>query len=195
MSRRGPPPLPSAVKRARGTYRPHRARGEPVAVPGRPKPPDFLGDDARREWNRIVPLLEQRGLLELVDRAILTGYCQAWGEIAEASRTLAEQGTTTIGPKGQLVAHPELRRLEVARQALRQYAQEFGLSPAARSRVTTSPAGAVDSPAAAARRRRFAALGAQSPDAISPARQQARERFFGPPPEREALRREFGVGE
>ncbi|MCE9636450.1 MAG: phage terminase small subunit P27 family [Planctomycetes bacterium] len=160
------------MKQNRGTFRPHRSKGEPPAMPGTPQPPDWLGEDARREWRRIVPLLAARGLLELTDRAALTGYCSAWGDLAQATRTLAEEGTTTIGPKGQLQSHPELRRLETARQALRQFAQEFGLSPSSRSRVHAGPAA---DPVGDARRKRFAAVQAMSPEQ----RTAAKNRFFG----------------
>lgn len=144
------------MKQARGTFRPCRSKGEPPPLPGTPAAPEWMGEDAKREWRRIVPLLRQRGLLEVIDRAALTGYCTSWGDLAEATRILAEQGTTVLGPKGQLQMHPELRRLEKARQALRQFAQEFGLSPSARTRVRAAPP---RDPAAEARRRRFFPLG------------------------------------
>ncbi|MCG3134752.1 MAG: hypothetical protein HMLKMBBP_02113 [Planctomycetes bacterium] len=154
MGRRGPPPLPSATKLARGTFRPHRSRGEPVPAPGVPTPPPWLPPLAREEWDRIIPLLRARGLVEEIDSAALVGYCTAWSDMADAMRVLREEGTTVADARGGLSAHPELRRMEAAREALRKFAQEFGLSPSARSRVSSTPP-RVRSPEAEARRRRY----------------------------------------
>ena len=158
MSKPGPRPLPNSVKAARGTLRKHRMTpGSPVPKPGTPSAPDFLTADARREWKRLVPLLRARGLLELVDRAALACYCSAWGDIVDASRVIAEQGSTCSSPRGQLVSHPDLRRLEKARQTLRQFASEFGLSPSARTRVQATITREYDA-AAVARRKKFALM-------------------------------------
>ena len=158
MAKPGPRPLPTSVKRARGTLQRCRTNpNESAPKPGTPAAPEWLGPDAKREWKRLVPLLAARGLLELLDRAALTGYVSAWGDLAEATRVIAEQGTTCIGARGQLLPHPELRRLEKARQTLRMFAAEFGLSPSARSRVVAN-APARSDPADEARRLKFARL-------------------------------------
>lgn len=135
MGRRGPPPLPTVVKKLRGTYRRHRAAGEPAPVPGMPEPPAWLPKAARAEWDRIAPMLASRGLLEQIDTAALVGYCTAWSDLEESMRILAEEGTTCVDARGGLSSHPELRRMESARESLRKFAQEFGLSPSARTRV------------------------------------------------------------
>jgi P27 family predicted phage terminase small subunit len=136
---RGPHPTPSAVKRLRGTYRRDRARGEPAALPGTPQAPNWLNADARAEWRRIAPLLRSRGLLEVLDRPTLVGYCTCWADLIDAERRLAEEGSTVIGARGQLYLNPQLRRAQKAREQLIRYGMEFGLSPSARTRVQASP--------------------------------------------------------
>jgi P27 family predicted phage terminase small subunit len=149
--RRGPPPLPTAVKVQRGTFRPHRARGEPVATPGMPSAPDWLSADAKKEWNRLLPRLAERGLVEVVDRSTLVAYVTAWAELVDAERRLAEEGSTVVTARGGLQLSPQVKRAQVARQQLLRAAAEFGLSPSARTRVQASPVRAAadpDSPAA-----------------------------------------------
>lgn len=145
MTPRGRKPLPTSVKKLRGTLRPHRTNPtEPKVAVAAPTPPDWLSADARQEWDRIVPRLLAAGLLTHLDLAVLVGYVTAWSDICEATRTLQEYGSTYVTERGAIVLHPELRRVEKARQALRAFAAEFGLSPSARSRVGASPRPASD---------------------------------------------------
>ncbi len=130
-------------------------------MPGRPSPPDWLGDDARREWARIVPLLEARGLLTLEARAALAGYCTAWGELAAAQRAILADGATVQGDDGVPRLSPQLRRAEKARADLVRFSREFGITPASAASVRAGPS--EKDQAAAARRARFAILGARAP--------------------------------
>lgn len=153
MTKPGRKPLPTNVKKLRGTLRKDRTNpAEPKVRAGTPRPPKWLTGDARAEWRRIVPQLARAGLLTTLDRAVLVGYCTAWGDLCEATRVVQEQGTTYVSPRGMLVLHPELRRIEKARAALRAFAAEFGLSPSARSRVGANPPPAEGDQADAARR-------------------------------------------
>jgi len=138
---RGRKPLPTSVKRLRGTLRPHRVNPNEPNVPAAvPDPPAWLRGEALAEWRRITPRLAAAGLLTQLDLAVLAGYCGAWGDLCDATRIVQDQGTTFISPRGMLVLHPELRRIEKARAALRAFAAEFGLSPSARARVGATPA-------------------------------------------------------
>src|SRR6266576_4575141 len=97
MSRK---PLSDEEHRLKGT-RPTRAKPEePSQVPqGRPKRPSYLTVEARKEWNRIVPLLAERGTLSRADSAVLAIYCETHGRWVLAQREIAEQGlmvTTTV---------------------------------------------------------------------------------------------------
>ena len=57
-----------------------------------PDCPDELTDDAKIEWNRIIPLLEVRGLVSKISRAALAGYCSNWAVWVESQRHLKEEG-------------------------------------------------------------------------------------------------------
>src|SRR5688572_6777848 len=138
--RPGRVPLPDAVKRNRATLRKHRQNPHaPSARPGVPQPPKWLGPEALAEWKRIVPQLRLRGLLEVLDRALLVSYVTAWEELVVAQRELLEQGSTTVTSRGAIVAHPALKRAQVARQQIHRFGLEFGVGPSARTRVHASP--------------------------------------------------------
>ncbi len=101
---------------------------------GVPAPPDWLSDDARSEWLRVLPmLLNERRTLSLSDLPIFTNYCVAVGQVAEANRILKEEGMTFKGPSGPK-KHPALAILSDAMTQARQMATEMGLTPASRGR-------------------------------------------------------------
>jgi P27 family predicted phage terminase small subunit len=97
-----------------------------------------LKGEGKREWRRIVPELERLGLLTLVDRAALAGYCQAWGRAVAAEKVLAEKGMVKETPNGYLQQRPEVSIAFKAWQAVRAFASEFGLTPSARSRLSVA---------------------------------------------------------
>jgi len=153
MTPRGRKPLPTSLKKLRGTFRPDRSNAtEPNVESGVPEPPDWLSADALAEWRRLAPQLAAAGLLTKLDRAALASYCSAWGDLCEANRTLQQFGSTYITERGVIVLHPMLKVVERSRQALRAFASEFGLTPSARTRVDARPVPVDDDGAANARR-------------------------------------------
>lgn len=141
MGLRGPPPEPSDVKKAKGTYRADRAaRNEVKAKPGVPKCPAFLKGEARKEWARVVPQLEQLGILSELDQGRLADYCAAHGLAVDATRKYSSRGKdgglmVTINGS-QRVKNPLIKIAQEARAQARLLAQEFGLTPSARSRIS-----------------------------------------------------------
>jgi P27 family predicted phage terminase small subunit len=136
MGRRGPPPTPTALKILRGNpgRRPLNLR-EPAPPSAIPSPPTHLDAVARSEWRRVVPQLAKAQLLTLVDRAALTGYCLAWSASVDATRKLAASSTILTSVKGYPYQNPEVLRLNQALKQLLRFSQEFGMTPASRSRI------------------------------------------------------------
>ena len=83
-------------------------KAEPHPAPVAPSRPEWLSPEAKREWSRIVPELERLGLLTIVDRGALTGYCQAWGRAVEAEAILKAEGLTFTTPNGYVQQRPEV---------------------------------------------------------------------------------------
>lgn len=107
--------------------------GEPPPD-GIPGPPDWLGDDAREVWARLLPvLLNERRTLASTDLDIFANYCEACGTIQEMTRVLKAEGQIFQGPSGPKRHPASAIRSEAMTQA-KQMAAELGLTPASRGR-------------------------------------------------------------
>lgn len=144
MGKRGPVPKPSAVKKKHGTYRPSRAAKDEMTneVPlGRPVAPSWLDDEARKEWDRVVPILEKARVLTEADQAILASYCSAHSLSVKATRAYQKEGLMQRPLKGSKMVrkHPMIKVAQEARAQALRLGAEFGLSPASRTRVSSMP--------------------------------------------------------
>ena len=120
-----------------------------------PSAPRHLGKEAVKEWKRITPLLEELGLISGLDRSALGLYCQAAGRLAELETSFNSKVAAHVeagmpyADAVYAVSHDVtpngFRQQSVLSQLLRshedkvhRYLGHFGLSPAARARVTPS---------------------------------------------------------
>ena len=167
MGNRGPKPLPSNVHRLRGNpsrLSPGQLRDsvEPeIEIPGCPK---HLLPEARKEWKRITPELQQLGLVAEIDRASLALYCQEWAwwawhdsllqrDIKIIAQKRAEHEADTANadkpwvggdgfmiptPNGSFTYNPHWVGRNKAAERLDKFLASFGMSPSSRGRVTPS---------------------------------------------------------
>jgi P27 family predicted phage terminase small subunit len=139
VGRRGPPQTPTRVLQLRGTFRKDR-HGDPSSEPEFelvtevPPPPGFLDEVAVMEWNRIAPELIEKKLLTVPDLAAFTLYCLNVARVVAAERMIAKDGLTTWSQSG-MKAHPAVLIARQCGAEVRKFAQEFGLTPSARTRV------------------------------------------------------------
>jgi P27 family predicted phage terminase small subunit len=140
----GRPPRPAGLKliegRGNGTDSGgRRVKDVPAFTRAAPEAPSWLPDDARAEWNHVVPELDRLGLLKGIDRAALTSYCMVWARFVEASEIVTREGMVVREslPNGnvKLYRHPAVLTAEAASKELRAWAQEFGLTPSAEQRL------------------------------------------------------------
>lgn len=133
---RGRKPKPTHLKVLEGNAG-KRALEPDAATPvvAVPECPDHLTDEARIEWERIAGELETLGLIGHVDRAMLAAYCQAYGRWVAAERELETHGYLIKTPNGYPAPNPYLPIANKAMEQMRAFGSEFGMSPAARSRV------------------------------------------------------------
>lgn len=137
-----PKPKPPTLKLIEGRGNGRDSGGRPVkAAPAfvrlPPTAPEFLPDEARAEWERVVPELERLQLLKPVDRAALTAYVLTWQRLVDAQQIIAVEGMTAHDDKtGKVQRHPALVTIEAASKELRAWAAEFGLTPSAEARVS-----------------------------------------------------------
>jgi P27 family predicted phage terminase small subunit len=134
-------PRPAGLKLIEGRG-PGRDSGGRIVAPtpsferSAPPAPGWLPDEARAEWERVVPELDRLGLLKSIDRAALAAYCMVWHRFVEASAIVAAEGMVLHDDKqGRAQRHPALLTAEAASKELRAWASEFGLTPSAEQRL------------------------------------------------------------
>ncbi len=153
MGKRGPRPTPTAQLRLVGSRELEHRHDEPQPELGVPKPPK-LSREAKAEWKRVVPELTRVGVLALIDRAVLTGYVEAWADYRDARIALRKSGPTYLSSTGNPSRHPNMVVLAENRLAFLKFAQELGLSPSARVQLTSKAAPESDPLGAFARKAR-----------------------------------------
>lgn len=73
------------------------------------------------------------GIIAVVDRAALAGYCVAWSELQAVNKVLREEGRTFETTNGYVVARPEVSMQAKYLQLIRTFCALFGMSPSDRS--------------------------------------------------------------
>lgn len=142
MGKRGPAPRPTALKLLHGER--HRDRinpDEPAPRPTLPDLPDDASDEVRRVWDRTLAELDAMNLAFSSDRDALRCYCEAVVVHRKASALLARSAVLVKGLHGHLVRNPALQIQRDAAATVRAFAQEFGLTPSARSSIRAGKAG------------------------------------------------------
>jgi P27 family predicted phage terminase small subunit len=105
--------------------------------PSSPEPPDWLHDLAKREWYRILPILENLGLMTDLDVVPLAAYCQAYARLQEVEAQLDTEGFTKTSTRGSETQSTSSVAAKQYMQIIRGYCMEFGLTPSARGRMQT----------------------------------------------------------
>jgi len=113
---------------------------EPRPEPALPACLAELSDAAKQEWKRVGKDLQRLGLLSSIDRAGLAAYCEAWAQWLEAISAVQHSGAVVKAPSGYPILNPHLAVANQAYGRMKAMLIEFGMTPAARSRITaTSP--------------------------------------------------------
>ncbi len=140
MGQRGPAPKPTRLRVIEGnpSKRPLN-KHEPKPRPVRPPCPQWLNKEAKKEWRRVVPELARLGVLTIVDRAAVAGYCQAWARWREAEETLSKFGSVFKTPSGYVQQLPHVAIAHRSLLVMKAFAAELGLTPASRTRISVLP--------------------------------------------------------
>lgn len=154
---RGPLPKPAALRLLEGNPG-KRALNLSEGVNPRievPSAPKHLGREAKKEWKRITPFLEELGLISGLDRAALALYCQAVGRLSELETAFngmvqvevtkgkpyadaVFEASHSVTPSGYAQQSVIVQLIKSHREQVNRYLMHFGLSPAARGRVQAS---------------------------------------------------------
>lgn len=101
--------------------------------------PAWLSEHARREWDRVMPILTERRILTDADLGSLESYCIAIGTVREMEAHLQEHGHILLDVEGKMKRNPAVGIQSDAMTRARLLAAEMGLTPVSRSRPAIRP--------------------------------------------------------
>lgn len=137
---RGRPKTPAQGKVIRGNFRPDRDTHGPVVELGLPECPAWLPRSAKKYWKQIGPELAKQGLIAKIDSALFAAHCDSVGKFEEVTKLLKTiEDTIDKTPQGYQVQSALFTVRNKLWDQIKSSSTEFGLSPAARSRVNASP--------------------------------------------------------
>lgn len=108
-------------------------------------PPDWLSDEAKGEWRRILPILAQRRIMTEADLGTFENYCIAMGTVREMESEIQKLGHVQkvykVDKDGNSLLisvrkNPAVSIQSDAMTRARLLAAEIGCTPVSRSRPT-----------------------------------------------------------
>lgn len=124
---------PNAVKEQEGTLRSNMHKPE-VATTAKIEMPDWLTDERAWEcWHKLVPMLDEIGVLAGTDVWIVARFCQCVADYRQAMEEIAEHGATVVSANGGLRNHPAWARKKDAATEMHKCGVSLGLSPSDRA--------------------------------------------------------------
>jgi P27 family predicted phage terminase small subunit len=145
----GSRPLPTALKQLKGTHQ--SCRDAPNAPPANvptylPAPPDYLNYRAAEIFRQLAVYLTGMKILNVEDIPMLGLLASRLQEVEEHTATIESEGYSYLTDKGLWKARPEVAMRNESMRHAQSLLIEFGLSPAARSRVSASLGDKPDNP-------------------------------------------------
>lgn len=102
-------------------------------------PPDWLPDGAKTVWNEVVPHLRAARMVTKIDVPVLCKGCVAFAQYRHATTMLGD-AYVKQGMKAEYINQWMVAQAMSFKQAMAVFSQ-FGMTPAARSRVAINPQG------------------------------------------------------
>lgn len=140
----GPKPKPTADKEMRGNPGKRSLNAnEPRPPVARPSAPLWLSDAAKLVWAEYVDQLADVGLMTYLDVGALAAYCVTYARWQEAEQALRRMGANDPATHGYVIKtsnknfiqNPLLNVANAARDSWLKLAEQFGMTPSARSRL------------------------------------------------------------
>jgi P27 family predicted phage terminase small subunit len=149
-------PKPAAIRELQGNVGKRPINKNEPQFSGKAEMPDLIArtPEAAKEWNRVMRELAALDLVKSTDQAMLSAYCMQWARYLQAEEEISRDGQTTrvlrTDKKGEIVKidgvpvveirkHPAVTVSEGAVKLLKNFAEQFGFSPSARSRINLNP--------------------------------------------------------
>ena len=137
----GPSKTPTAIAELKGKpgHRPLNPNEPTVANNGLPKPPSDFDDDELVVWDSLAQMLYNMGVFRDPDVEELAMLCRAKVRYMDASEQLKEEGYVSDGAQGGRILNPLVRVMEQASNEMHRIRQNFGMTPAARTKIAATP--------------------------------------------------------
>lgn len=127
----GRPPKPTKLKILAGNPgRRDLNDAEPTGGDSLPPVPSDLTGEAAAKWAEMIPILHKCGILGRIDGDSFAMYCRLWARWTEAEQKIVERGQFV----GRAI-NPAIRIANEALKLLNKLATDFGMTPAARTRI------------------------------------------------------------
>lgn len=139
MGKRGPAPKPTKLRLLHGDRKDRVNTDEPVPSDGLPQLPPNVSSEVAEVWDYTLRELSVMGIATPADRDALLCFCEAVVVHRQASADIAWNGITVEGLTGGSVRNPAVLIQKDAAAQIRVFAQEFGLTPSARSQIQMGP--------------------------------------------------------
>ena len=134
------PSKPTVLKIAHGTYRADRVQpNEPTFEPiPEGTCPEWLSDVGKNEWNRLFPLLKERGLATDADLMLLSEWCRIISKLryldsVTKDEDMVQEKKATAGIID--VINPYEKLYDSYFDKMIKLSAKFGLSPADRTKI------------------------------------------------------------
>ncbi len=155
---KGRRPLPTSVKKLRGNPGKRKlSNDEPTPAVKDPICPKGLSEEAKKEWDEIVPILREMKVLTEADAKALAAYCHNFMRWMQAEKEVEERGILIDEPivkrstepdhkTGRPVVteeivgyrtkkNPAVNISNEAQKLMKSFLIEFGMTPAARTKI------------------------------------------------------------
>lgn len=100
-----------------------------------PDPPEDIPREGQELWQQVVPWLVAQNAIQVIDLPAVKSMCIHYAQMEKLRRVLDEDGYFVLGSSGQMTEHPGIRQFNNSSNMFLRYAQEFGLTTIARTRL------------------------------------------------------------
>lgn len=146
MNKGGRPKIAVAEKQKKGTLQKSRIEAvknspDPPKIECVPPAPEWLGEHGKKEWDEKADLLDRMNMLHKTDLGMLAVLCKEWQNYVEAESFLDRSARFySVYDDAGMVKYWGIHPAHtIAQQHLKAYitlCNEFGFSPASRSRIS-----------------------------------------------------------
>ena len=119
---------------ARGPQGLTNRRNEPRFERGAPPKPEGLSEVASKKWDELAARLDKAGVITWGDAEALYIMCQAWADYQMCYKSVRDNPLIKTA-NGNVVSNPMLKQGKEALRVYLSYQQEFGMTPASRSKI------------------------------------------------------------